>query len=55
MRGVGTQMTCFVNINQAGVLRDQTFCCVLYLVEFVEGQVVFYEVADGGGAVFIKS
>ena len=48
MRGVGTQMTCFVNINQAGVLRDQTFCSVLYLVEFVEGQVVFYEVADGG-------
>ena len=49
MRRVGTQMTCcYITIDQAGVLRDQAFCSVLYLVEFVEGQVVFYEVADGG-------
>ena len=41
MRGVGTQMTCcYININQAGLLRDQS--SALYLVEFVEGQVVFY-------------
>ena len=54
MRGVGTQMTCcFTNINPAGLLRDQS--SALYLVEFVEGQVVLYKVADSGGVVFIKS